>query len=1027
MLCAGCAFDASTPSGLAIRCATDAECRPTQRCQQGLARCVEGAAYDDTAPGLTSASLLLRPDFGNPLSQPTALGPNSTLELRLVATEPLAAVARVTGRGPDGPADWLVCVGTEESPTTSLQRCRVTAAVGTLTLSLEAALVDRATNAALVTLPEPLRIDTTTPPALAPRGGLLLRTSPWGDAETADTPSLRVLQNATALPDVRRLRFTRGPLVIGEVDVVDGGFDTAELSRSDEALPVGVTPIDGAGNAGPVTALEDERWVASFANKVAEQDFPNPHRFQVTRAASEALEGYPVTERGARDGVDSPGGRSVEVVGAASWRNVRVGQGPDGYLGFAAAGFDPRRSRLVTFGGLRGTEPGVSDQTWEWNGSDWRQQQPIDPESDGNPEGRLGAAFAFEPRRRVLVLAGGTSTSVLSDVWAWNGRSWRRLAPLPEPRAGGVMWWDARLAALVYSGGSTNQGPSLSTWALDDDGWRAVPAPGFGTVFGAPIAEDPLSGVVGLVRTDDAGRIELWRLPLLGTWERVATTGPVPSPRRFVAAAQFPPRRSVILHGGEEELPDGGTAFLDDTWEVREGTWRPLDAGTLEGLPGNGGRSGGRAAHQLHYDPVREELVQFGLPRGTRRENSPNTTWRWRGERWSLASRSSEPPLRLGTPSLLWRPDAGLFAPALADGGLVNAVLSSSGWVTTPTTFPFAFPRVVDVGVGVLLVGATPPDPMASVYRFDGANWVRGATLSWTAENIRQVQTITNGLEFLVCCGGTRAAPTLELHRLRADGGADPLVEVPGANGVATRLSDRTVVLTNGVPNRLVTVFDDGRTADAGTLPGTLLLVPHLLRSVDRARVVVPGGYSGAGLSNEAFEWAPQTGFTPLPLADPEGDGQAPVTVTTAAAEGDGTVFLIDAAEPSSGVWRLLVNEHRPAVVVRFSVAQVPGRTRIAGARLLVTAGGTDGRDAGHGVEGGARSFGAWSSRQLVTAAPASAPEAGVVSMNADEAEALRRRDGELSFILTTRGTNERGFARLVVDSVQLQLELAPR
>jgi hypothetical protein len=90
--------------------------------------------------------------------------------------------------------------------------------------------------------------------------------------------------------------------------------------------------------------------------------------------------------------------------------------------GSTSAGFsmaaDDARSNVVLFG--------ANGDTWIWNGSRWTVQNPLH-----SPPGRAGAAMAYDPVHRVVVMIGGVSGSSageLKDTWIWNGSDWGQVA-----------------------------------------------------------------------------------------------------------------------------------------------------------------------------------------------------------------------------------------------------------------------------------------------------------------------------------------------------------------------------------------------------------------------------------------------------------------------------------------------------------------------------------------------------------------------------------------------------------------------
>ena len=101
----------------------------------------------------------------------------------------------------------------------------------------------------------------------------------------------------------------------------------------------------------------------------------------------------------------------------------------------AAMAFDRRRNRAVLFGGSLDESPWAAGDVWEWDGSQWAEIVPSDPEDDGNPRARRSHTMHWDAGREVIVLLGGenldednpeTGTRYHEDAWDWDGSSWAR-------------------------------------------------------------------------------------------------------------------------------------------------------------------------------------------------------------------------------------------------------------------------------------------------------------------------------------------------------------------------------------------------------------------------------------------------------------------------------------------------------------------------------------------------------------------------------------------------------------------------
>ncbi|MCG3125618.1 MAG: hypothetical protein CHACPFDD_00443 [Phycisphaerae bacterium] len=99
--------------------------------------------------------------------------------------------------------------------------------------------------------------------------------------------------------------------------------------------------------------------------------------------------------------------------------------GPSARAGHAMA-FDIRRGVTVLFGG---SDVGLSGETWEWDGSAWTLR------ATSGPTPRTRHAMAYDARRGVTVLFGGNDGSVVGDTWEWDGTAWLQ-KPTRDPQFG---------------------------------------------------------------------------------------------------------------------------------------------------------------------------------------------------------------------------------------------------------------------------------------------------------------------------------------------------------------------------------------------------------------------------------------------------------------------------------------------------------------------------------------------------------------------------------------------------------------
>lgn len=167
---------------------------------------------------------------------------------------------------------------------------------------------------------------------------------------------------------------------------------------------------------------------------------------------------HAMTYDAAREAIVVYGGNSEQVVwqlegpcDAKEWK-VYSATGPGPRAGTELV-YDPVRKVSVLFGG----GPTPSDDTWEWDGSVWRQVMTAT-----RPPPRLHHAMAFDPRSRTIVMHGGIAgTERYSDTWHYDGTDWTKLPVLvaPEPPRSEMPMTIDVTGSLVMFGGNS-QAPS---------------------------------------------------------------------------------------------------------------------------------------------------------------------------------------------------------------------------------------------------------------------------------------------------------------------------------------------------------------------------------------------------------------------------------------------------------------------------------------------------------------------------------------------------------------------------------------
>ncbi len=1024
MVLIGCRFDSTSKLGASIACENDAQCPGGLVCQVTARLCVKPDAFDALAPSVSQSTVSIRPLANNALDTPTAMGPLADAHLSLVISEALTRPPAVTGLAA-GSADVRVTCRLESqaAPAFEFTCSTVPSSSGAdALLSWQVDLTDVALNAATVLLGQTTKLDLTAPPApLAVDAGIEVRDSPWGDEQTGRQPSTRIVAQPHVVPEAVSVVFRRGTALLGSAQVDDQGtFAAFEAPRALGDALIEVKSINSAGNESPWEPIHDYLWVATFNNKIAGRLFPNPHRFEVTRAVAEGIEGHDVTERGALDGIAFVDGKTAEVRGAGSWRRVELTRGPEGRAGLPGTAFDPLRSRVVRFGGWEsnGTLGGT---VWEWSGLDWKPRAASDPEGDGDPAPRYFNAMTWDPKQRGIVMYGGTTDSRLNDTWLWNGTSWKRLPDGPGARTGAMLYFDESQDAVVLYGGVDDQNIALTdAWRLDSDRWARVSAPPIGLRFAPAVCTEPFTATVFVFGGGLSDGSPLWLLSK-GQWAPSTVPGG-PENRRSTSCAWDSARGVLVVMGGE--LTDGGIA--DDVWEFDSVKW-------VKRTPSAGPTPGPRTQHRLIYDPAREMMLLFGDAIGS---NTPETTWKWSGSEWSIAYRPSTAPPVVASNNLVFDPLAGAlravgYDPAL---GVGNSYLSNQGWRSELTTaMPLGVTRLVydSDGQRCLIATGSLAQPTASIWRSEtDGGWERlNEDAGFNAGKMFDAAPSASGLDVVI----QGPSGQVQLVAISSSTGVPkaPVTLGPGTWAAAAALPSGTAVLRSDIGVRfspVLSIVENGAQVGNYILPEPM--VPNgMVADLERGTLLVPGGTRVGRTSTETWEFTFDGGWSPVPVADPDSDGQ-PTFVPFPSMGYDTQNGAMVAIEVNSGqpstTWVFTLARQRPQVVLRFSLLDLPKDLVARDGQLLITggaSGGSVGSKPGFGVS--IRAPGWWAPTTLESSATAEAPEqlrVPFLLMGSEYVNAVAARLGEADFLLEPLAPNGTGQARMVIDAVQLEL-----
>lgn len=242
-----------------------------------------------------------------------------------------------------------------------------------------------------------------------------------------------------------------------------------------------------------------------------------------------------------------------------NWSGVSTTVSPAVRLRHSGA-YDRARGRFVIFGGSTSLTGGLRDDTWEFDGTNWKQISP-----QNKPSARNDHSMCYDSTsRRVLLFGGRTAAGDVNDTWAWDGSNWTQITTKTSPparRDHSMVYDSVRGMVTMYGGFYSSFSLYGDTWEFDGTDWiRRAPTVspgqrvGYGLVYDALRARTVLfSGYAAPAQPDD-------------TWEWDGTNwqnrGPTNKPkgRSGQAMSYNWLRGGVLLYGGW----DG--AITSETW-----------------------------------------------------------------------------------------------------------------------------------------------------------------------------------------------------------------------------------------------------------------------------------------------------------------------------------------------------------------------------------------------------------------------------------------------------------------------------
>ena len=450
----------------------------------------------------------------------------------------------------------------------------------------------------------------------------------------------------------------------------------------------------------------------------------------------------------------------------ATWHKISTSNAPVARRSFVMA-YDPTRGVTVLAGGETFAASPVND-TWEYDGTQWRQIAITTPELDD-------AGAAFDPATAKVIAYGGHG---LATTWSYTGAAWTNTGVVtPGVLAGIQLAGDFASGKVVMYGGDTGSGASARTWLWNGSSWSNVNAPGqqLGPVYMGAVYDSKRRARLDLRRAD---RRELRQ-------QRSVVVR-----QRGVDAAQHRRRSGGAL--GLPRRPTTPLTIAPSTSAARpERAWRPTTPGCGTARPGRRPRRRCRRwrASTRRWPMMRNARASCCSAGPTRAAYRSRDLWEWDGS--PSGSRSRRRPSRpaRAMASAMYDPDLGVVVGVGIGGIVAGGVISvgdMSSWngtawtqddATTPLQvrgqYSLAFSRCAGAGCYSAASSFT-STPYTDTWEWDGTSW---SSVNVTLPPPRAGQATylgRNGSDVLVF-GGFPAlnpgAPYYDTWRFRYDSG----------------------------------------------------------------------------------------------------------------------------------------------------------------------------------------------------------------------------------------------------------------
>jgi len=138
-----------------------------------------------------------------------------------------------------------------------------------------------------------------------------------------------------------------------------------------------------------------------------------------------------------------------------NWQKKLTANSPSGRSDVQMA-YDAGRRRIVLYGGYAAA---AFNDTWEYDGVDWTLRTP----ATTTPPAYADVAMTYDAGRGKIVFFGGAATQLgqrTQDTWEWDGTDWTKLTPTlatsPSARWVAMLTYDEARGRVVMFGGMDN-------------------------------------------------------------------------------------------------------------------------------------------------------------------------------------------------------------------------------------------------------------------------------------------------------------------------------------------------------------------------------------------------------------------------------------------------------------------------------------------------------------------------------------------------------------------------------------------